>query len=164
MEQTNKTNIFDQFRFLSEEELIKVNGGHLIGSKFVKSYLHGFIIKSKLYEKLRLKAEPFDLQKYKEERLRKRLENELDDKIYVKGEKSVKGMGKGNLNKKYIDMMKEKAQRKRRDEDDEGFEGILNDDRFKGLKMDKRFNVDTENEEFRLRHPSLRKGIKKFRK
>ena len=163
MEQQNKDNVYDQFRFLSQEELEKVNGTHLIGSKFLKSYLHGFIIKAKLYAKLVAQAQPFDLQKYKEERLRKRLEKELNDKIYVKGERSVKGMGKGDLNRKYIEMMQQRSLKRQKKEEKEGddFEAFLNDPRFGKLKTDQDFEVDEGNEEFLLRNPSLRKGIRK---
>lgn len=162
MEEQQKNNIYEEFRFLSKEDLEKVNGGHLIGTKFVKSYMQGFVIKAKFYEKLKAEAQPFDLEEYKQKKLEEKLEKELKDKIYVKGTHRVKGFGiKANLNKKFVDLMKNRMSKKDNTKEDKEFESFMNDDRFGALKNDKRFEVDLENEEFLLRNPSMRKGIKK---
>ena len=167
MEEQTRTNIYNEFRFLTTEDLEKINAKHMIGTKFVKSYMHGFIMKAKLYEKLKAEAEPFDLEAYKQEALKKRLERELSDKIYIKGRRKVKGFGrKDDLNQKYIEMIRERGKKGGRKAEKEGmedFEQFLQDDRFGRLKTDKNFEVKEDNEEFLLRNPSLRKAIKKKR-
>lgn len=65
MEETQKDNVYDEFRFLTMQDLEKINGSHLLGSKFLKSYMHGFIIKAKLHDKLKAESKPFDLEEYK---------------------------------------------------------------------------------------------------
>lgn len=77
MEETQKDNIYDEFRFVTKDELEKINGSHLIGSKFLKSYLHGFILKAKFYNKLKAESQPFDFQEYKQKKIDERMEKEL---------------------------------------------------------------------------------------
>lgn len=163
MEEQQKDNVYDEFRFLSKEDLEKVNGGHLIGTKFVKSYMQGFVIKAKFYEKLRAEAQPFDLEEHKKKKLEERLEREMKDKIYVKGTQRVKGYGKkANLNEKFLDLVKQRMVKvHKKGVDEENYNSFMEDDRFTGLKNDQRFKVDIKDEEFLLRNPSMRKGIKK---
>ena len=105
-------NIYQEYRFLSEEDLAKVNASHMIGSKFLQAYMGGFIMKAKLYEKLKLQAQPFDLEKYREQRLKSKLDKEIGDRIYVKN--SNRRANKSNLNRKIIERMKETRNKKGR--------------------------------------------------
>lgn len=59
---SKNNNVYQEYRFLSEEDLEAVNATHMIGSKFVQSAIGGFIMKAKLYEKMKLQAQPFDLE------------------------------------------------------------------------------------------------------
>ena len=53
MEESNTSSVYDEYKFLTMEELEKYNGKHLVGTKFLKSYMHGYILKSKMFDKVR---------------------------------------------------------------------------------------------------------------
>ena len=112
MEETSSknNNIYQEYRFLSEKDLEDVNASHMIGTKFVQAAMGGYIMKSKLYEKLKLQAQPFDLDKYREQRLQQKIDQEIGDRIYIKN--SNKRDTKSNLNKKIIERMKERMNKK----------------------------------------------------
>ena len=52
LEEELNTTVYDEFKFLSYEDLEKLNCTNLIGSKLLKSYLHGYLMHIKLYQKL----------------------------------------------------------------------------------------------------------------
>jgi ribosome biogenesis protein ENP2 len=56
MEETNTSSVYDEYKFLTMEELEKLNGKHLIGGKFLKSYMHGYILKSRMYDKVKFSS------------------------------------------------------------------------------------------------------------
>lgn len=49
MEEKDNRTVYDEFKFLSYDDLEALNSSNLIGTKFVKSHLHGFIMHNKLY-------------------------------------------------------------------------------------------------------------------
>lgn len=52
-EEKVNTNIFEDQKFLTYEELIALNGKSLLGTKKITAHLNGFLISEKLYETLR---------------------------------------------------------------------------------------------------------------
>jgi ribosome biogenesis protein ENP2 len=158
-------NIYQEYRLLTEEDLEAVNATHMIGSKFVQaSDVGGYIMKAKLYEKLKLQAQPFDLQKYREQRLQQKIDKEIGDRIYIKN--SSRRSNKTNLNRKIMERMKERMNKKgRKVQAAEGtgddLEELIQDDRFKGLLDEAKFKINETEEDFLLRNPNLKRGIKK---
>lgn len=47
-----QTTIYDHYKFLTKEELDKLNLTHLIGTNVLRAYMHGFFINYKLYKKV----------------------------------------------------------------------------------------------------------------
>lgn len=117
--------------------------------------MNGFVMKAKLYNKMKEKAQPFDYNAYKEEQVQAKMDKEMKkDKIVNKNvkakinEKLVDGMARSNAAGK--DNLSTKARN-----------SILTDDRFKGLKEDGDFERDEEHEDFLLRNPSAANKLKK---
>ncbi len=50
--------VFENFKFVTREDLHEIGGDSLIGTKFVRRYMHGFFINSKLHKQMRLVANP----------------------------------------------------------------------------------------------------------
>lgn len=69
------------------EDLEKMNGKHLLGTRFVKSYMHGYIITSKMFDKLKSESNIFSYEQYKKDKLKEKLDEELKNRIYVKSNK-----------------------------------------------------------------------------
>lgn len=165
MEETNlkNNNIYQEYRFLSEEDLNEINATHMIGTKFLQAAMGGFVMKAKLFDKLKMQAQPFDLEKYREERLKAKIDRELNDRIYIKN--SNRRETKTNLNRQIIERMKERMDKKgKKSKLEEGtgddLEALVKDDRFAGLLDKAEFKMKEDEEEFLLRNP-LKKGIKK---
>ncbi|CAN1795542.1 Nucleolar protein 10 [Linum perenne] len=74
-EEDNQTTIYDNFKFLTKEDLERLNMTKYIGTEHLRAHTHGFFVDLKLYEKA--KADPFEYETYME----KRKQEELNDKI-----------------------------------------------------------------------------------
>lgn len=152
LEEKQTETIYNEYKFLTREELEAIKSSDLIGSKFVQSYMHGFIMKAKLYNKLKDKSQPFDYQAYKEDQIQTKLNKELQkDKIFSKTQKS-------KVNEKLVDNIKKGAEK-------DGSRAkvrmnLLEDDRFKDLMEDDEFERDETNEDYILRNPSAAAQLK----
>lgn len=154
LEEKQTETIYNEYKFLSTEELDKIKASDLIGTKFLQSYMHGFIMKAKLYNKLKDKAQPFDYNTYREEQIQMKLNKELiKDKIYNKAQKA-------KVNQKLIDKVAKDAEK--------GFSSsakarptVLDDDRFKELIENEDYEKDETHEDFVLRNPSAAAQLKK---
>ncbi|TYH09939.1 hypothetical protein ES288_A07G137500v1 [Gossypium darwinii] len=49
-----QTSIYDNYKFLTKEDLEKLNLTNLIGTNLLRAYMHGFFIDFRLYKKARL--------------------------------------------------------------------------------------------------------------
>ena len=65
LEEKDTTTVYDEFKFLSYDDLEALNCSNLIGTKMVKSHLHGFLMHNKLYEKLKAKSNRFILEEFR---------------------------------------------------------------------------------------------------
>lgn len=54
LEEGAQTTIYDNFKFLTKEELERLNLTNLIGTNLVRAYMHGFFIDYRLYKKVKL--------------------------------------------------------------------------------------------------------------
>ena len=153
LEEKQTETIYNEYKFLTKEELEKIKASELIGTKFVQSYMHGFIMKAKLFNKLKDKSQPFDYQAYKEDQIQMKLNKELQkDKIFSKTQKT-------KVNEKLVENMK-KATEKKDNPRAKARLSLLEDDRFKGLVEDEDFERDETTEDYILRNPSAAASLK----
>ena len=54
LEEGAQTTIYDNFKFLTKEDLERLNLTNLIGTNLLRAYMHGFFIDYRLYKKVRL--------------------------------------------------------------------------------------------------------------
>ena len=54
LEEGGQTSIYDNYKFLTKEDLEKLNLTNLIGTNLLRAYMHGFFIDYRLYKKVRL--------------------------------------------------------------------------------------------------------------
>ena len=73
LEESNTTSLYDDFKFVTATDLEKLQASHLIGSSMLKSYMHGYFMELKAYQKLLLANDPFAYENYKKEQIEKRL-------------------------------------------------------------------------------------------
>lgn len=54
LEESGETTIYDDYKFLTKEDLERLNLTNLIGTNLLRAYMHGFFIDNRLYKKVRL--------------------------------------------------------------------------------------------------------------
>lgn len=72
MEEEEQQTVYDEYKFLTYEELEKLEALHLLETKMVKSYLHGYLMHYKLYLKLRAQ-QGLDFENLKQKRIQQKL-------------------------------------------------------------------------------------------
>ncbi|KAL0453199.1 UNVERIFIED_CONTAM: Nucleolar protein 10 [Sesamum latifolium] len=71
LEEGGQTTIYDDYKFLTKEDLAKLNLTNLIGTNLLRAYMHGFFIDYRLYKKAQSLADPFAYETYIERRSRR---------------------------------------------------------------------------------------------
>ena len=79
MEEAKATTVYEDYKFVTANDLQQLNATHLIGTPMLKAYMHGYFIEMRAYQKLVDITDPFAYEKYKKEQIAKRL-NELREK------------------------------------------------------------------------------------
>lgn len=143
--------VYDEFKFVSHEDLEKLNATNLIGSKYLKQYMHGYLLHTKLYQKLESINDPFAYEKYRKELVRNKLEDKRKNRILGEGrqrvrvnEEFVKQLeAKKVVNKKQVDIKKE----------------VMESDRFQKMFEDPRFSIDVNSEEYLRNNPQRKRNL-----
>ena len=72
------------YRFVTKAELEKLGIGHLVGTRLLRAYMHGFFLHNRLWNKARAIAEPFMYDSYRKECVTEKLEAERKSRIGLK--------------------------------------------------------------------------------
>ncbi|WZZ66399.1 hypothetical protein YC2023_077769 [Brassica napus] len=81
MEETGQTTIYDNYKFVTKEELEKLQLTPLIGTDLLKAQMHGYFMKHHLYKDALAEVESFAYDNYKESNKQKKLEAERSLRI-----------------------------------------------------------------------------------
>ncbi|CAN7052138.1 unnamed protein product [Brassica rapa subsp. trilocularis] len=84
MEETGQTTIYDNYKFVTKEELEKLQLTPLIGTDLLKAQMHGYFMKHHLYKDALAEVERFAYDNYKESNKQKKLETERSQRITKK--------------------------------------------------------------------------------
>lgn len=133
-----KVKINENKQFVTVEELEKLAASELIGTDELVGYMHGYLMDSKLYYKLKALSEPFDYKEYRKERIAKKLEEKTKERITV-----PKKLPK--VNKNFVTQVLNEDPKGKNAKSKE----ILQDDRFKYMFEDPAFEINQESEDFR---------------
>jgi len=156
LEESSTATVYDDYKFVTTEELNELGLDHLIGSPLLRAHLHGFFIDIRLYRKAASARPASATETVKKEMVRKRIEEQRKGR--VKLESKVPKINKDLFMK--LTMDGEKIGDKKRAKKGE----LLEDDRFGALFTDERFEVDTNEETYRLLNPVVSKLDKDKRK
>jgi ribosome biogenesis protein ENP2 len=144
IESENVQNIYDDYKFVSKQELVTLGLDHLEGTNLLKGYMHGYFIDTRLYNKAKSAIAPFTFEKYRKEKIDKKIEESRPKRLEVRSdvpkvnrELALKFMDNEDTNKKM------KAP------------NLLKDDRFKAMFENPEYEVDKDTEEYRLLKPLL---------
>ncbi|EDO16977.1 hypothetical protein Kpol_1041p35 [Vanderwaltozyma polyspora DSM 70294] len=143
LEEKPNDSVYSNYRFITRDDVKKLNIQHLIGSKVLRPYMHGFFINTELYDKVSLITNPNAYKDEREREIRKRIEKERESRIRTAG---AVQKPKIKVNKTLVDRLSEKR-------GDKVAEKVLTDDRFKEMFEDEDFQVDEEDYDYKQLNP-----------
>merc|ERR1740121_803825 len=141
LEEGSKDVVFDDFHFVTSEELEQLGAKELIGTKFLQPYMHGYFMDHRLHKKLSAAMDPFKYEEYRKERIKKQLEAKRTMRTRVKA-------GKVGVNAKLHQSLEQAAE-------DGGMEGVSKKKReaatrAKTLLAEERFQALFEDPDFAI--------------
>ena len=69
LEETKRTEVYEDYRFVTRDELNTLGLGGLVGTTMVKAYMHGFFIDAQLYARSKAVAQPFAYDEYRKQKV-----------------------------------------------------------------------------------------------
>ncbi|XP_014775081.1 nucleolar protein 10 isoform X1 [Octopus bimaculoides] len=159
LEESKIETVYDDYKFVTRNELEEIGLSHLIGSKMLRAYMHGYFMDTRLYHKAKAIIEPFAYDKYKKEKIRETIEKSRT--THVKLEK-LPPINKDLALKLMEDLEDEKqgADAKK----SEKLPNLLKDKRFAAMFHNKNFRIDRTSKEFHLISPLITKLEKDLHK
>ncbi|KAL0404824.1 UNVERIFIED_CONTAM: Nucleolar protein 10 [Sesamum radiatum] len=165
LEEGAQTTIYDDYKFLTKEDLAKLNLTNLIGTNLLRAYMHGFFIDYRLYKKAQSLADPFAYETYIERRKQEKLEAERASRITIKRKlpkvnralaaRLLEEEEELNENKGADDADVQKtSDAKKTSKKKKGLTSeVLKDERFTAMFENKDFEVDEFSNEYMALHP-----------
>lgn len=149
--------MYDDFKFLTKAELAGVGLAHLIGTPYLRAYMHGYFMDMRLYARLQSAVDPFAYDQWRKAEVGKRIAEARGNRITLRKrlpkvnqefaeellKKSAKGKAKGRAAKAALAATPATA-------------NPLGDDRFAAMFTDENFAIDKESETFALVNPQQR--------
>lgn len=140
LEEKPSDTVYLNFRFITRADVEKLNLLHLVGSKVLRSYMHGFFINTELYEKVNLIANPNSYRDQREREIRKKIEQERESRIRSTGAVTK---SKVKVNKDLASKLESKQKG-----------DIVTDERFAEMFKNSDFAVDEESHEYKQLNPA----------
>ncbi|CAG9797405.1 unnamed protein product [Chironomus riparius] len=136
--------IYDDYKFVTKQELMSLGLDHLEGTNLLKAYMHGYFVDIRLYNKAKSASEPKTFDRYRKEKIQKKIEESRPQRLQVKSD---------------VPKVNREIALKFMDTEDSGKKtktsNLLKDDRFKAMFENPEFEVDKSTEEYRLLKPLL---------
>ncbi|KAK4324156.1 hypothetical protein Pmani_005159 [Petrolisthes manimaculis] len=137
---------YDDYKFVTEDELKQIGLHDLIGSSVLRAVMHGYYIDVRLYNKAKLIANPFDFKDF--------LKRTVTKEVAKENQRQLQKTKLPNVNQEMFERLledqKEKGKKKCI-----AAEKLLQDDRFKDLFAKDDFDIDKDSYEFKLVNPVL---------
>ncbi|XP_062535155.1 nucleolar protein 10 [Armigeres subalbatus] len=147
IESESVQNIYDDYKFITKQELADLGLDHLEGSSMLRAYMHGFFIDIRLYNKAKAIADPFAFQRYRKEKIAKQIEESRPARLQLKSKlpKVNAELAEKLLTEQELGNVRLKS----------AASNLLADDRFKTMFENPDFEVDKSAVEYRLLNPVL---------
>ena len=162
LEETASVDVYDNYKFLTREQLEALGLDHLIGTPLLRAYMHGYFVDVRLYKKAQTLAGPVETsvsKKFVEERVRKEMAEKLK-RVETKKKEKPK-VNSELFEKLQIEENEDEEEPRKRSKKKKAREAmaasLLKDDRFKSMFEDENFEIDTEEDAFRLINPVVAK-------
>lgn len=146
---SGKESIYENYKFVTRDDLEKLGITNLIGTPLLRGYMHGFFMNINLYNRVKAVANPFEYEEYQKKKVKERLAAKRSSRI---APKESEHRPKAAVNPDLAERLGYKA-------DDSTKAGkvaknVLSDDRFGSLFTNPDYQIDEEDQDFKLRNPS----------
>ncbi|XP_059049775.1 nucleolar protein 10 isoform X2 [Achroia grisella] len=148
LETSASQTVYDDYKFVTKQELESLGLDHLLGTNLLRAYMHGYFVDVRLYKRAKSIADPFAFEDYKKRKIREKIEQERPSRIKIEDNLP-------KVNRDLATRLMDNNSRKKNQPAD-----LLKDDRFKALFENPEFEVDKEAEEYRLLNPVMSKFTK----
>lgn len=140
--------VYDDYKFVTRQELEDLGMEHLIGTNLLRAYMHGFFMDVKLYRKIKEIAEPFAYEEYRKEKIRKRVEEASADRLRLPKKKLPA------VNTELAKKLIAKAKVSDAAGAAAAAPALMQDARFSAMFSNPDFEIDTESLQYKLLHPA----------
>lgn len=141
LEESKTDVIYDDYKFLTVQELKALSLESLIGTNLLRAVMHGYFIDNRLYQKAKAASDPFAFEEYKQKQI---------DSAIRKERKRIPVVDKVPVNTDLYVKMKES-----------GKDEVIQDDRFANIFTDKDFGIDKESERYNQLKPVSATHVRK---
>ncbi|XP_063850425.1 nucleolar protein 10-like [Scylla paramamosain] len=146
---------YDDYKFVTEDELKQLGLHDLIGSDMLRAVMHGYYMDLRLYNKAKLIANPFDYNDF--------MKRKVKQKISEENQRGIQTKKLPNINRDLFERLLEDKQEKNKKRAKTA-ETLLKDDRFSNLFSSTDFQIDKDSVEYQLINPVLSRMDKKKKK
>jgi ribosome biogenesis protein ENP2 len=144
--------VFENYKFVSRDDLETLGVSDLIGTPLLKAYMHGFFMDNNLYNKVRSVANPFEYEEYRKKKVKERVEAKRSSRIAPKDSLNASNKSAVSVNPELADRLQTKAEANTKA--GKAAKGILSDDRFGNLFSNPDYAIDEGDDNFKFRNPS----------
>lgn len=155
LESNPTSTVYDDYKFVTKQELETIGLGNLIGTNVLRAYMHGYFMDIRLYKKAKLMNDPFNFDEFKQRKIKEKIEKERENRVKINRKLPVVNteLAKRLIEDKQELLVKNKTKIKTTN--------ILEDNRFAELFTDPNFQINQDSEEFRLLNPVVQKANEK---
>eukprot|EP00931_Biecheleriopsis_adriatica_P041216 TRINITY_DN23588_c0_g1_i1.p1 TRINITY_DN23588_c0_g1~~TRINITY_DN23588_c0_g1_i1.p1 ORF type:complete len:540 (-),score=149.68 TRINITY_DN23588_c0_g1_i1:117-1736(-) len=143
LEESKQKTVFEDFQFVTKEQLEQLGATELVGTKYLQPYMHGFFMDHRLHQKLKTALDPFAFEEYRKQKVQQKLESKRTMRTRVKNKDKVDV--NPSLHKQLqlaADEGETAGASKKRKEAADKAKRLLEDDRFKVLFADPDFAIE----------------------
>ena len=126
--------IYDDYKFVTLQELEEMGIDHLVGTNLLRAYMHGFFMDMKLYTKAKAASNPHAFEEYRKNKIRQKLADERTNRVQL-----LNALPK--VNRRLAAKILQKKEQSIASNSDTGKKTVLEDTRFKAMFEDQDFNI-----------------------
>ncbi|KRY35471.1 Nucleolar protein 10 [Trichinella spiralis] len=154
LEEINQAGVFDDYKFVTANELAELGLSSLIGTNLLRAYMHGYFIDNRLYNKSKQLLNPFAYDEYRKAKIREKIDEERGNRVKVVKLPSVNRELAERLMME-ASMSEKPNYPKRSKKKHIPEQNLMQDSRFKDLFERSDFQIDPESDEFKMLNPAL---------
>mmetsp|Transcript_66703 Transcript_66703/g.157069 ORF Transcript_66703/g.157069 Transcript_66703/m.157069 type:complete len:528 (-) Transcript_66703:110-1693(-) len=164
LEESKQKTVFEDFQFVTKDQLEQLGATELVGTKYLQPYMHGFFMDYRLHAKLKAALDPFAFEEYRKQKVKERLEAKRTMRTRIRNRSKV------DVNPSFHQQLQLTAEEgsatgvsKKRKEAADKAKRILEDQRFQALFADPDFAIEADGKTDEAAKPLIPKQKKRVK-